>query len=177
MYLEALLGANNGGGSSNTFNTDDFRVVANEVSLTPEQRVFTGTTAEWEALTAEEKALYGTVQLTDDEGTDQKDIYSTSEIKTNKVWIDGKPIYRRIIVKSDANYVTNSWTTVSSESWLANVDNLVTSQVQGKESGKPFVIEGINFHISAGALQYFSFHLFAIDAGSNIILEYTKTTD
>lgn len=24
------------------------------------------------------------------------DVYSTSEVKTNKVWIDGKPIYRRV---------------------------------------------------------------------------------
>lgn len=24
-------------------------------------------------------------------------IYSTSEVKTNKVWIDGKPIYRKVI--------------------------------------------------------------------------------
>ena len=28
--------------------------------------------------------------------TDEKDIYSTSEVKTNNVWIDGRPIYRRV---------------------------------------------------------------------------------
>jgi len=27
----------------------------------------------------------------------QQDIYSTSEIKTNKVWTDNKPIYRKVI--------------------------------------------------------------------------------
>lgn len=26
-----------------------------------------------------------------------KEVYSTDEIKTNKVWIDGKPIYRKVI--------------------------------------------------------------------------------
>lgn len=29
-----------------------------------------------------------------------KDVYSTSEVKTNKVWIDGKPIYRKTIYVS-----------------------------------------------------------------------------
>ena len=29
--------------------------------------------------------------------TAYKDIYSTTETKTNKVWIDGKPIYRKVI--------------------------------------------------------------------------------
>ena len=26
-----------------------------------------------------------------------KDVYSTDEVKTNKVWIDGKPIYRKVV--------------------------------------------------------------------------------
>lgn len=26
-----------------------------------------------------------------------KDVYSTNELKTDKVWIDGKPIYRKVI--------------------------------------------------------------------------------
>ena len=26
-----------------------------------------------------------------------EDVYSTNEVKTNKVWIDGKPIYRKVI--------------------------------------------------------------------------------
>ena len=29
--------------------------------------------------------------------TAYKDIYSTTETKTNKVWIDGRPIYRKVI--------------------------------------------------------------------------------
>lgn len=37
------------------------------------------------------------VNITDDaeSGNGIKDIYSTDEVKTNKVWIDGKPIYRK----------------------------------------------------------------------------------
>lgn len=39
------------------------------------------------------------VNITDDaeSGNGIKDIYSTDEVKTNKVWIDGKPIYRKCI--------------------------------------------------------------------------------
>ena len=29
--------------------------------------------------------------------TAYKDIYSTTETKTNKIWIDGRPIYRKVI--------------------------------------------------------------------------------
>lgn len=34
------------------------------------------------------------------------DIYSTEEVKTNKVWIDGKPIYRVVMYKLDTNTST-----------------------------------------------------------------------
>lgn len=30
-----------------------------------------------------------------------KDVYSTTEVKTNKVWIDGRPIYRTVVDKGD----------------------------------------------------------------------------
>lgn len=34
------------------------------------------------------------------------DIYSTTETKTNKVWIDGKPIYRKVVSGTVANIDT-----------------------------------------------------------------------
>lgn len=107
------------------------------------------------------------------------DTYSTTETLTNKIWIDGKPIYRKVVVKNSADYIAEGgWKAVSSESWLANVDNLITAQVQGKEvGGIPFAPEGINFHVKNGALEYYVFHYYEMAAGSNIILEYTKTTD
>lgn len=60
------------------------------------KRSFIGTKAEWEALTVPERKTYNIVNITDDE-TGTPEYYSTEEVKTNKVWIDGKPIYRRII--------------------------------------------------------------------------------
>ena len=29
-----------------------------------------------------------------------QEVYSTEEVKTNKVWIDGKPIYRKVIANN-----------------------------------------------------------------------------
>lgn len=55
-----------------------------------------GTRAEFEA--KKDDLPVGTVFTTTDEFEQgEKDIYSTEEVKTNKVWIDGKPIYRKVI--------------------------------------------------------------------------------
>lgn len=69
-------------------------------------KVFTGTQAEWDALTSDEKLIYGQVNITDDEAGENLDYYSTTETKTNKVWIDGKPIYRRVYKCSTATSLT-----------------------------------------------------------------------
>lgn len=55
-----------------------------------------GTRVEFEA--KKDSLPVGTVFTTTDEFEEGgKEIYSTEEIKTNKVWIDGKPIYRKIV--------------------------------------------------------------------------------
>lgn len=74
-------------------------------------KVFTGTQAEWDALTTEEKLTYEQVNITDDDAGENFDYYSTTETKTNKVWIDGKPIYRKVLV---VNQTISSDTTIPS---------------------------------------------------------------
>ena len=50
-----------------TFDEDDFSVSANnEVKLTPSQRIFYGTQAQWDALSTAVKKTYGQVNITDD---------------------------------------------------------------------------------------------------------------
>lgn len=49
---------------SPTFNEDDFNVVNNEVSLTPEQRIFSGTKSSWDVV--QNKTNYRVCILTDD---------------------------------------------------------------------------------------------------------------
>ena len=93
--------------AGHNFNDDDFVVENNEVSLIPAQRIFTGTQAEWNALTLAEKQTYGQANITDDEsGTPE--YYSTDEVKTNKVWVDGKPIYQRTIAITSPNTTTET---------------------------------------------------------------------
>ena len=50
--------------------------------------------------------------------TQTTDTYSTSEVKTNKVWIDGKPIYRKV-------FVYENGTSVSEEIPIANLDTVI----------------------------------------------------
>ncbi|MCQ2576536.1 MAG: hypothetical protein MJ162_07310 [Treponema sp.] len=62
---------------------------------------FIGTKEEWEALSLEEKAKYKIVNFLDDDGSGGSvDKYSTDEVRTNKVWVDGKPIYRKVVTSS-----------------------------------------------------------------------------
>lgn len=97
---------------TNTFNDEDFSVGAqNEVSLLPAWRVYHGTRAAWDLLSVAEKTQYGATAFTDDEGGAYVDTYSTNEVKTNKVWIDNKPVYRKVLV---VNQTISSDTTISS---------------------------------------------------------------
>lgn len=53
----------------------------------------------------------------------QKDYYSTSEIKTNKVWIDNKPIYRKVLT-----FTTNTSTGWSNQAHGITGINYVINQ-------------------------------------------------
>lgn len=79
--------------------------ITNDV-ISSESVIFTGTTDEWEQLSSADKAKYTHTCFTDDE-SGEFDIYSTSETKTNKKWIDGKPIYRKVISTDVTTYSDN----------------------------------------------------------------------
>lgn len=55
-------------------------------------------------------------------GLDENETYSTSEIKTNKRWIDGKPIYKRVFTGSRIPDGTGS----NNPLMLAGVDRVIT---------------------------------------------------
>ena len=59
--------ANSGGGSSVTFNSDDFNISGNNVvSLSASQRIFEGTQTEWDSLTVSERQKYRLVIINND---------------------------------------------------------------------------------------------------------------
>lgn len=110
-----------------------------------------------------------------------KDIYSTTETKTNKVWIDGKPIYRKVIVKT----ITRSGNNIFSLSsvGLENIDKYVT--LKSISNGDP--INEDYYTTNADLLRTLINHNgLYIQLGTSYpsvpcliytIVEYTKTTD
>jgi len=128
----------------------------------------------------------GVLSATAGSGEAENEVYSTSEVKTNKVWIDGKPIYRKVI-----NF--------------GNLPNAAIGYVQtGFAQGEIFVTRASGVTTN-GTTQYFlpyvhpttlgkCVSLYAETTSGNIvvtirtgedrsahtayvILEYTKTTD
>lgn len=112
------------------------------------------------------------------------DVYSTSETKTNKIWINNKPVYRKLI--DIGNLPNNDYKQINHN--IENIDELVNVNAIAVSSG------GYYFNIPfIGTPGLFSNTQIGIRANSvNIqiasttdastytayaILEYTKTTD
>ena len=169
-------------------NVDDEFVTEDDdqnITLPKPQRTWTGTYAEWQALSAAEKAKYegGTVNITNDEEAGPTEYYSTEEVKTNKVWIDGKPIYRKVVKTGSLPNGTNK----SVPHGISNVKFFTETKAMAKNPSTnhyyvlPFVsttassmigfwIEGNNIWLRATADR-------SAFSESYAILEYTKTTD
>ena len=106
--------------------------------------------------------------------------YSTSEIKTNKVWIDGKPIYNKVIT---GTLPTTNYSTFIT---VANLDtpiseNILITMADSSKLRLPFVnlinnkycdyyIMGNNYNVHFSVDEYKNRPFVAI-------VEYTKTTD
>lgn len=111
--------------------------------------------------------------------------YSTTEVKTNDVWIDGKPIYRRVIqtnTPSKADETTEVATLDVSISQIVKIDGCIKV---GSASSVGFIpVNGavINSQTYKGTWVsgnsiYMSVSEYYINRNATIILEYTKTTD
>lgn len=110
------------------------------------------------------------------------EVYSTNEVKTNKVWIDGKPIYRKVI---ESNFTTSTGNTINyaTSSLNLNMETLVglrsVSQSNPKQEN---YFESSNDQIRS----YFDNTNLIVKIGGSYptkpctvytIIEYTKTTD
>lgn len=121
------------------------------------------------------------------------DSYSFDEVKTTKTWIDGKPIYRKIVFIGDLSdddlYVDNA-VRVSAD--ISNMDALVSLSAMGTD-GDTSVNLATWFRVdttilSAVLVEYLksSDEIYVASIGSYrpswitiswAVLEYTKTTD
>ena len=163
-----------------TFNDDDFDVdtTTSTVSLAAERRVYNGTKAVWDTLSTAEKTQYGATAFTDD-GDTGADVYSTTETLTNKVWIDGKPIYRKV-------FYTDNWVDSSTyDASALDIDEVTSLRAMWKRDTNWFeapypggagFFSALYYNTSTGLI---TFEGSASHAGAKnrTIIEYTKTTD
>ena len=111
--------------------------------------------------------------------------YSTNEIKTNKVWIDGKPIYRKTIA---FNYTTNSINAIPlninnyKEIWLDLSDSFI--KYDGTRIVPIVRADYRDIQYSVGAIIDITNSTVSLQIGKNIpsgngyiTVLYTKTTD
>lgn len=114
---------------------------------------------------------------------DESEVYSTSEVKTNKVWIDGKPIYRKVIKYTSALSSGNN----SIPHGISDLGELVSVSGYTKYSTSYYamgafenannfinisIVSSINITVSVGTSWSSSF-----TNGCTLIIEYTKTTN
>lgn len=114
--------------------------------------------------------------------------YSTTEVKTNKMWIDGKPIYRLVITGSDSFQFNPSTP--------SEIDTLTHCEVYVKDSTSVIPIPAIGVSYSTGnhfigwsyynnSASWNANHLYIVKEQGQFsdyqnyyaIMEYTKTTD
>lgn len=111
-----------------------------------------------------------------------EDVYSTDEVKTNKRWINGKPVYRRVFNLTSPS-TTGQWTDYSHN--IANIDEFINCKAYLKlSSGEQFFAD-----FAESSTYYFNFvpkvNMFSTRIGfagyanktMRVIVEYTKTTD
>lgn len=114
------------------------------------------------------------------ESTEQKDTYSTNEIKVG-TWVDGKPVYRKVIegVTSgtpDKEYVIHTISNIKKTvSYYGSIlDNNMVSHKMGtylsaKYNSVVFVDTRGNVYMRHGSAM--------VNKNYSLIIEYTKTTD
>ena len=102
---------------------------------------------------------------------DSSNSYSTNEVKTGGKWIDGKPIYRKVLITTTLiNGGEIGWGGLESNITSLNIDNCIASYA---------IIE----HLGMRYLQFmpdqggFIIYYSGIPNGTKVVMEYTKTTD
>lgn len=115
------------------------------------------------------------------------DAYSTDEIKTNKRWIDGKPIYRTVVTTN--SYSDRLNTGISNLETMIKMEVLVSQSSNGDWRNIPWLFNSggvIGDQSWAGGVLYkMNDNQLHFQIGSSLknakkivaILEYTKTTD
>jgi len=118
-----------------------------------------------------------------------KETYSTTETLTNKVWIDGKPIYRKVFTgnmlsSSSGQYWDNLFKTNLPIDTLVNIDGMIQNTLTDHRAIKINTIESDDYYCIVSYLQSTDYVQTKVngwlytDMGFvyRIVLEYTKTS-
>ena len=119
------------------------------------------------------KTLIGNVK--GNPGKDGKDgsenqIYSTDEQVIGK-WIDGKPVYRKVVTLSTAKYIDGTSPSISHG--ISNIDRTISCRALN--TGNDTV--DVYWHNTKNATSGSFYSSDGIDGVKILIFEYTKTTD
>ena len=109
--------------------------------------------------------------------------YSTDEVMTNKVWIDGKPIYRKVI-KSTSTYSANYNPSIALGLDVSTISDFIKIETIAKQSGVNVWFTGSTNNDASSRLSHYvnsnntivvrnSFDLDKLI----IILEYTRVSE
>lgn len=104
--------------------------------------------------------------------------YSTTEVKTNKTWIDGKPIYRKVYVfPSNVAVQGNAWTSTGMAK-PANIEAIVGVSTIVRPDQRSYCVDvsatTSDTNLTIALLSNVTLN---ITKNSKLVLEYTKTTD
>lgn len=107
--------------------------------------------------------------------------YSTDEVKTNKKWIDGKPIYRRVI-NSTCPSKSATWVTISSN---LNADEILsyTGYIEFSTSEHKLLANGtpqftyFQLNKNSNELQIATNDSGLFGKPIKLVIEYTKVTN
>lgn len=143
---------------------------------------------EWEqiAMPDEEarETAAGAIGLAQQAIENSSDVYSVNEVKTNKIWFNGKPIYRKVLTLSSTvdNITQNTLKNISSnlvettsDILALNINDITTIMKLGNNTtGYTFSLNSSNGVVSVVSNNE---NNTSLSEGFHILLEYTKTTN
>ena len=143
-------------------------------------KVYVGSSSDFENLSLDEKVSYDEAHFTDDDGAIPSDVYSTTETKTNKVWIDGKPIYRKCFVRTDTDafeIVPNLSEVLSVSGMMFYKNGAIVPLLYPSYDGQNNNVVSCYINTSKYLTPQFGANAVSGLNKAYFIIEYTKTTD
>lgn len=151
--------------------------------LEADTNIFHGNMNAWNNLNADQKNEYTGAAIEEDTLAGAFDIYSETETRTNKVWIDGKPIYRKVVncYPMPNNAALNYSVSLPYHDMITFISGVAVWEQSDIAIPLPYASSG---SLDSQVAYYYSGSNIIISTKSDrssfkcyVTLEYTKTTD